>query len=157
MNRKPAPRKPEAGFTFGMKFGTHDYGYRLLKTLKAQERQARRAEGKKPSNNALRRMAGASRITEQQWAKIRSQDRPETFVNDKRVYYRTEYLKSEHWTALRARKLKASPVCEVCGSSCRVEPHHLRYKNLFDVELEDLKTLCRRHHVLEHQRLDREK
>jgi hypothetical protein len=142
-----------------MKFGSSEYGYRQLKAERRLERQCRtRPEDLEVqlAKNAKRRERVALRMTPAQWQRIRSQDRPETFVNDKRVYYRTEYLKSEHWTALRARKLKASPVCEVCGSSCRVEPHHLRYKNLFDVELEDLKTLCRRHHVLEHQRLDRD-
>ena len=143
-----------------MKFGSREYGVRQLTAERRLERQRRtRPEDLEVQleKNAKRRERVALRMTPAQWQRIRSQDRPETFVNDKRAYYRLEYLRSAHWTALRARKLKASPVCEVCGSSSRVEPHHLRYKNLFDVELEDLKTLCRRHHVLEHQRLDREK
>jgi hypothetical protein len=31
-----------------------------------------------------------------------------------------------------------------------VEPHHLNYKNLYDVELSDLKTLCRKCHTEVH-------
>lgn len=84
-------------------------------------------------------------------------DLPENHVNDKRAYYWSEYLKSDHWSDLRARKLKASPVCEKCGSNKRIEPHHLRYKNLFDVELEDLMTLCRKCHRSEHQKITAEK
>jgi hypothetical protein len=98
-----------------------------------------------------------SKFSIAEWGRITRRDLPETFVNDKREYYRTEYLKSEHWAELRQRKLAASPVCEVCGSRIRVEPHHLRYKNLYDVELDDLKTLCRKHHREEHRRLDEEK
>lgn len=71
-------------------------------------------------------------------------------VNDKRVYYREEYLKSEHWKKLRNDKLILNPVCERCGNKQRTEPHHLRYKNLFDVTIEDLMTLCRKCHYLEH-------
>lgn len=71
-------------------------------------------------------------------------------VNDKRIYYREEYLKSEHWKKLRNDKLILNPVCERCGNKQRTEPHHLRYKNLFDVTIEDLMTLCRKCHYLEH-------
>lgn len=76
---------------------------------------------------------------------------PENFVNDKRQYYRKEYLKSEHWKQLKHAKLVRSPICERCGSKDRVEPHHLRYKNLFDVTVDDLETLCRKCHVKEHR------
>jgi len=60
-----------------------------------------------------------------------------------RDYYRNDYLKSEHWKDLRAKKLQLNPVCEKCGSNKRVEPHHLIYKNLHDICVEDLMTLCR--------------
>lgn len=49
-------------------------------------------------------------------------------TNDKRRWYRQEYLKSEHWKSLRRQKLAINPTCEQCGASKRVEPHHLRYK-----------------------------
>jgi predicted nucleic-acid-binding Zn-ribbon protein len=74
-------------------------------------------------------------------------------INDKRRYYREEYLKSDHWKELRKRKLKQSPICEKCGSNGYVEPHHLQYKNLYDVKLKDLMTLCRKCHVEEHKNL----
>jgi len=65
-------------------------------------------------------------------------------------YYRSEYLKSDHWKALRSEKLKRCPSCEKCGSNKRVEPHHLQYKNLYDVLLSDLQTLCRQCHMKKH-------
>lgn len=62
------------------------------------------------------------------------------------ILYRKEYLQSEHWQNLRARKLQANPVCEICGDKFMVEPHHIHYRNLYDVTLTDLQSLCRRHH-----------
>lgn len=80
-----------------------------------------------------------------------------SLTTDKREYYRQEYLKSDHWKELKAKKLAMTPACEDCGSRFRVEPHHLEYKNLFDVTVHELKTLCRRCHVKEHKRLEAEK
>lgn len=68
-----------------------------------------------------------------------------------RDYYRNDYLKSEHWKDLRNKKLQLNPVCEKCGSDKRVEPHHLIYKNLHDIRVEDLMTLCRICHNKEHK------
>src|SRR5271166_2798963 len=47
--------------------------------------------------------AGNWVITPQQWQRIKKCDLPDTFVNDKRAYYRDIYLKSQHWAELRAR------------------------------------------------------
>jgi 5-methylcytosine-specific restriction endonuclease McrA len=77
-------------------------------------------------------------------------EKPELFINDKRNYYREVYLKSQHWFSLRKKKLKQNPVCERCGSKKRVEPNHIQYRNLYDVNLKDLITLCRRCHRKEH-------
>lgn len=79
---------------------------------------------------------------------------PEHHVTDKRAYYREVYLSSDHWKALRSRKLSANPVCECCGTSKRLDIHHLNYRNLYDVTLDDLQTLCRRCHHLEHDKAD---
>jgi 5-methylcytosine-specific restriction endonuclease McrA len=75
-------------------------------------------------------------------------------TTDKREWYRTVYLKSDHWKALRARKLVQCGSCEKCGSTNCLDVHHLRYKKLFNVELEDLLTLCRICHAEEHERLE---
>src|ERR1035437_5576370 len=61
---------------------------------------------------------------------------------NKRDYYRNVYLRSEHWKNLRKEKKKLNPVCEVCGSKKKLDVHHINYRMLYDVLLEDLQTLC---------------
>ncbi len=73
------------------------------------------------------------------------------WTTDHREWYRETYLKSKHWAELRARKLKANPVCERCPSTQKLEPHHVNYRNIFDVQLSDLETLCRRCHDKHHE------
>ena len=68
-------------------------------------------------------------------------------------YYWNVYLKSEHWKELKNRKLLVNPNCENCNVSSYLDVHHIDYKNLYDVELIDLKTLCRKCHNEEHKRL----
>jgi hypothetical protein len=75
--------------------------------------------------------------------------------NDKRNYYRKEYLLSEHWKCLRLRKLMETPWCEKCYTSCFLDVHHRRYRNLYDVLLSDLMVLCRKCHANVHKILDR--
>lgn len=72
------------------------------------------------------------------------------WTNDHRDWYRNVYLLSEHWKSLRKSKLSANPTCELCPSKDTPDVHHLRYKNLFDVEVSDLMTLCRSCHDQEH-------
>lgn len=63
-----------------------------------------------------------------------------------------DYLKSDHWKSLRNRKLSHSKRrCAICGSKERLEVHHLQYKNIFDVDLTDLRILCNRCHKLYHE------
>lgn len=68
-----------------------------------------------------------------------------------REYYQNVYLKSEHWKVLRREKLKLNHVCEKCGAKRYVEPHHLKYRNLYDVTVCDLLSLCRKCHREEHK------
>ena len=70
-----------------------------------------------------------------------------------RDFYRNEYLYSDHWKNLRALKLAQNPICELCGSNQRVEPHHLQYRNLYDVKVTDLQSLCRKCHMKMHTML----
>src|ERR1041385_70422 len=74
--------------------------------------------------------------------------------NDKRDYYRNVYLTTEHWKNVREEKLTQTPFCQNCGSTKHLEPHHIRYKNVYDVELNDLKTLCRKCHIDKHKQLN---
>jgi hypothetical protein len=72
------------------------------------------------------------------------------WTTDNREWYRTVYLSSEHWKNLRRRKLAAQPSCEMCGRygahHSYLDVHHVNYRNIFDVELTDLLTVCRRCH-----------
>lgn len=75
-------------------------------------------------------------------------------TNDKRSWYRTIYLKSEHWKNLKKEKFQNNPVCEDCGGKKQLDCHHINYKNIFDVLLTDLKTLCRKCHVKEYKKIE---
>ena len=67
--------------------------------------------------------------------------------------YRNEYLKSDHWIKLREEKLKLNSSCQKCGNNSHVEPHHVNYKNLYDVTVDDLVSLCRKCHNKVHNEL----
>jgi len=60
-----------------------------------------------------------------------------------------EYLKSNDWKEKRARELSGKRFCGICGAPT-VDIHHLKYRSLFDVELSDLRRMCRRCHSLAH-------
>jgi hypothetical protein len=69
--------------------------------------------------------------------------------NFKVVY--NEYLNSRYWQALRSDMAKfRGKKCEFCGTEEKLNLHHLRYKNWYDVEPEDLIWLCSFHHGLIH-------
>lgn len=70
----------------------------------------------------------------------------------RQVWYRKVYLLSEHWKGLRKMKLKINPRCEICGVKRKLDVHHLRYKNIYDVLVEDLQTLCRKCHKKHHRK-----
>lgn len=62
-----------------------------------------------------------------------------------------DYLKSDHWKSLKARKVARNPKrCAICASPQNIDLHHLIYKNLYDVETRDLRWLCRRCHFKAH-------
>lgn len=71
-------------------------------------------------------------------------------------HYRFKYLKSEHWGNLRIAKLASVDAkCKHCGArDLSNDVHHLRYRKLYDVELDDLVVLCRICHDLAHEALD---
>ena len=62
------------------------------------------------------------------------------------------YLQSDHWKYLRNSKLRqVGYKCQECDSSqSKLDVHHLKYKNIFDVTLGDLKVLCRACHYDTH-------
>lgn len=62
-----------------------------------------------------------------------------------------KYLESDHWKNLRSRALiKAGHQCELCHHPRRLEVHHLMYRRLFDVTLDDLIVLCAACHSRAH-------
>ena len=56
-----------------------------------------------------------------------------------------EYLASEHWKKLRARKISESgKICFYCKSSHCIQVHHMKYRSSWeDAELEDLVVVCK--------------
>jgi hypothetical protein len=52
------------------------------------------------------------------------------------------YRRSEHWKNLKAEKLARHSQCQICKERPATEPHHLRYKNLYDVMIDDLLSVC---------------
>lgn len=72
------------------------------------------------------------------------------YHSDKENYWNV-YLRSDHWKHLRWNKLILTPKCEKCESDIHLDVHHLVYKNLYDVDVSDLMTLCRKCHNGLHQ------
>lgn len=54
-------------------------------------------------------------------------------------------------------KLKANPICECCSTLSNLDIHHINYKSLYNVDLSDLKTLCRKCHNEEHKNINKHK
>lgn len=68
-----------------------------------------------------------------------------------REWYREVYLYSAHWLQLRLRKLlHAGRKCQRCGIGGNLDIHHKNYRDIYDVEMDDLEALCRTCHQLEH-------
>jgi uncharacterized CHY-type Zn-finger protein len=55
----------------------------------------------------------------------------------------SKYLRSHHWRALRAKAIKHyGRACFLCRFTDQIEVHHLTYRNVVDVTLDDLLVLC---------------
>lgn len=65
------------------------------------------------------------------------------------------YLESDHWKALRLRKIKESGrICRACRRTKNIVVHHMLYRpNLEDAKLSDLLVLCRDCHDSFHRYL----
>lgn len=87
-----------------------------------------------------------------------SKARSNSFIasnQEQRSFYRNVYLKSDHWKSLRDEKLTINPRCEKCKISVCLDVHHINYRGLYDVRMEDLQTLCRICHNQEHEEKDK--
>lgn len=61
-----------------------------------------------------------------------------------------EYLESDHWKGLRDKAMRNNPICFICENRPAAEPHHINYRNIYDVKLNDLVPVCRKCHNLIH-------
>jgi hypothetical protein len=52
------------------------------------------------------------------------------------------YLRSAEWKAKRAAVLKRDKKCRSCGSTRKLQVHHLTYERIYRERLTDLTTLC---------------
>lgn len=69
----------------------------------------------------------------------------------RKQWYWDIYLKSPHWKDLRKQVfISQGKQCSKCPATKRLDVHHLQYKSIFDVLLEDLQVLCRPCHRKEH-------
>ena len=67
----------------------------------------------------------------------------------KQIY--KDYLNSKEWAQIKIDLYQTGgKQCEHCGSTNRIEVHHLHYDNVFNEEPEDLVLLCRQCHQAEH-------
>lgn len=62
-----------------------------------------------------------------------------------------KYLQSDHWKAMRAKKIRNKKWCFVCHSKESLVVHHLKYRRLYDVQSIDIKVMCSRCHNLLHK------
>jgi 5-methylcytosine-specific restriction endonuclease McrA len=67
-------------------------------------------------------------------------------------WYNLWYLKSKKWGFLKRRAIKTHGAqCAKCQSTTPpLDVHHLNYRNIFDVTVDDLQVLCRDCHTKEH-------
>lgn len=75
----------------------------------------------------------------------------QNWTTDHRTWYREVYLKSEHWRALRGEKLRLNPFCQHCRKARATDVHHVHYRQIFNVRIRDLLSLCRPCHDQEHK------
>lgn len=73
-----------------------------------------------------------------------------SLTNEGSMQYR-EYLTSDDWLTKRYLKKLRVNNCGICGSTDNLDVHHLNYRNLIDVQMSDLRVLCRRCHFLAHR------
>ena len=60
-----------------------------------------------------------------------------------REEYRNEYLKSDEWNRLRKLTMDGNPDCQCCLKTKARDVHHLVYKNLVDIKIDELLPVCR--------------
>lgn len=127
-------------------------GSKLSPVTREQARKTSNPTGKNYQQWKHRQLE-RNRRREKWLNRIHKKELPRNHVNDKRKYYRQEYLKSEHWRLLKQQALLRYNSCGICGNHS-VDVHHVSYRNLYDVTLEDLRTVCRRCHSEIHRLIE---
>lgn len=64
-----------------------------------------------------------------------------------------QYRQTPHWRLTRQQHVAEHPNCVVCritGDWTVIDVHHRHYNTLWNEQPEDLATLCRRHHEMQH-------
>ena len=65
------------------------------------------------------------------------------------------YLQSDHWKKLRQLKINhVGYKCQDCGNQKDIQVHHLKYRKIYNVKLNDLLVLCRTCHVKRHKKIN---
>jgi len=65
-----------------------------------------------------------------------------------------QYLQSIEWEALKLlRLIIAKDRCECCGSTTRLELHHVTYERLTNEDIDDVRIVCRSCHQNIHDKL----
>lgn len=78
---------------------------------------------------------------------IKEEDQSHPYIKRYRAYVRTR-----HWMIIKNKRLKLSnDKCDICGSNNDLQVHHIRYKNLYDVDLDDLQAICKNCHYKHHE------
>jgi len=63
-----------------------------------------------------------------------------------------QYLRDPHWKLTREAVLRRDKACTRCGTTENLQVHHKTYAHVGNEPLEDLITLCKGCHNLEHKR-----
>lgn len=71
-----------------------------------------------------------------------------------RFEYRQEYLKSDEWKLLRETVMSAGCDCQCCKIKKASDVHHLVYRNIVDITVNDVIPVCRPCHEYIHQAID---
>jgi hypothetical protein len=71
-----------------------------------------------------------------------------------REEYRKEYLNSEEWQNLRALVMESKPDCQCCHKTTARDVHHLIYRNIVDIKVNELLPVCRECHKFIHKAIE---
>jgi 5-methylcytosine-specific restriction endonuclease McrA len=120
------------------------------------------------TNNQMRRSEALARRSANNCAEARKNERtaqaarqaqkpvaPPKPLHDGRKDQRTlayaDYLRTQHWSIVRTKMVKrAGRKCQNCGTTGRLNVHHLTYAHLWFEYPADLQVLCETCHAITH-------